>query len=410
MIKTGKAPVTILTYLAIMSVCFVINLPGISIAPMEGKLRAILHLPELEVQLLTTLPNFVIIPVLLLSGKISLYKNKLPWIICALTLYLFCAIAYLFADSVLFIIIISCLLGCANGLLIPFAMGFIVNTFYGKYRTRQLGMKSAISNLSVVLGSIAVGFLINSKNWHLPFVVYLAVAIPLIFSYWLKNVPGITTELNQGNKKDSLTQAIDMKKIWALIFNNISFSFLAMAVIIYLPQLIEGFGWNPEITGEITAVFFISVLVAGFLLLPVIRILKEFTFFGIALFLLIGLFFLTFIHTVWSMYLGAVFSGMAFGIFQPFIYDKTSYAVTDSRKTIIALSFVLTALYAAIAIEPFIITGICRLFKILNENYFVFKLSFFLTIAYAFAAFVLRHEFGFSVEKEYISEPDEDMM
>lgn len=388
-----------------MSVCFVINLPGIAIAPMEGKLKEILHISELNVQLLTTLPNFTIIPFVLLTGKISLARKKMPWIIAALVLYLAVGVGYLFSSNAALVIILSCLLGCANGILIPFAMGFVVNTFYGKYRTRHLGVKSAVSNLGVVVGSFAVGFLIDSKDWHLPFIVYLAVIFPLIFSYWLKNVPGLSMdkeeEIEMSECYDS-KGGINGKRVWALICNNVSLSFIAMAVIIYLPQMIEAKGWNPAITGEITAVFFIFVLIAGTLLLPFVRLMRQFTFFGIGLFLLVGLALLTFVHSEWAIYVGSSLSGIAFGIFQPFVYDKTSYTVTDTKKTILALSYVLTALYLAIAVEPFIITGICKLFKIPDENYFVFRLSFFLAIAYALTALLFRKKFAFSVEKAYI--------
>ena len=67
-----------MTYLAIMSISLIVNLPGLAVAPMEGKLKEILHAPELEVQLLTTLPNFIIIPFVLLSGKLSEAKHKIP--------------------------------------------------------------------------------------------------------------------------------------------------------------------------------------------------------------------------------------------------------------------------------------------------------------------------------------------
>ena len=77
MLKTGKEPISLMTFIAILSVCFIRNLPGIAIAPIEGKLKEMLHTSELEIQLLTTLPNFIIIPFVLISGKLSAYRHKL---------------------------------------------------------------------------------------------------------------------------------------------------------------------------------------------------------------------------------------------------------------------------------------------------------------------------------------------
>ena len=214
MVKTGKAPIPLLTYLAIMSISLIVNLPGLAVAPMEGKLKEILHAPELEVQLLTTLPNFIIIPFVLLSGKLSEARHKIPIIVGALIIYSACAIIYLFADSMTALIIISCLLGCGAGLLIPFSTGLIAETFAGKFRMKQMGWQSGISNSTVVIATFAVGWLIQGRDWHLPFIVYLAALIPLIFSFWLKNVPGIHNDENTvQNNDDTVNKTPDGAKI-----------------------------------------------------------------------------------------------------------------------------------------------------------------------------------------------------
>lgn len=411
MIKTGKKPISILTYLAIMSICFVINLPGIAVAPMEAKLETMLHAPELEIQLLTTLPNFVIIPFVLIASKLSESKDKLWWIIGALLLYLLCAVGYLFLPGMADLIIVSCLLGCANGILVPFAMVFVVNTFYGKYRTRHLGVKSATSNLGVVFGSFAVGWLIESKDWHLPFLVYLAILFPLAFSFWIKDIPALYVAddtFAEGVEDDGVKskKGIDMPRVWGLIGNNVGFSFIAMAIMIFLPQLVEVYGWSSAIAGEMTSVFFIFVLAAGFIIVPLVRFFRQYTYFFLGVLLLSGLTLITFVPHKWAFFIGCALAGVGFGIFQPLTYDKTSYTVNRPSKAIAALSYVLAALYTAIAVEPFIISGLTRLFHIQDENYFVFRLSFFLAIAYVAIAFFFKKKFAFSIEKAYLSEPE----
>ncbi|MDE6422399.1 MAG: MFS transporter, partial [Muribaculaceae bacterium] len=73
MIKTGKSPMTLMTYLAIMSISLIVNLPGLAVTPMLGTLTTIFpHTTQLEKQLLTALPNLLIIPFVLMSGKLSL--------------------------------------------------------------------------------------------------------------------------------------------------------------------------------------------------------------------------------------------------------------------------------------------------------------------------------------------------
>ena len=409
MIKTGKNPIPVLTYIAIMSVCFIINLPGVAVAPIEGKLKELLHTSELQIQLLTILPNFVIIPFVLLAGKLSDYKHKIPLIVFALLLFIGCGIAYMLSKSMTGLIITSCLLGVADGILIPFAMGFIVNAFVGKYRTRNLGIKSATSNFGTVVASFVVGILIQGGNWHLPFSVYLTAIIPLILCYWLKYIPGfgsipITAADYQKPSGDSNNmKAINYGKIRGLIANNVCVTFITFSVVIYLPQLLQGYGWNPKIAADITAFFFICVLIAGFFLERFIKSLKSFTFPCLGILLTLGLGLFTFIKAEWAMYVGSVFVGVAFGIFQPLIYDKTSYAVNDPKKNIFGLSLVLTALYIAIALEPFFITALVKIFHINDENHFSFILSFFLGITYFITAYLFRKRFPFSIEPSYYS-------
>lgn len=95
----------------------------------------------------------------------------------------------MFAATMAQLIVISCLLGIAAGILIPFSTGLLADTFAGRYRMRQMGLQSGISNLSVVVATFAVGFLSRGGNWHLPFIVYLMPIIPLALSAGLRGIP-----------------------------------------------------------------------------------------------------------------------------------------------------------------------------------------------------------------------------
>lgn len=464
-----------MTYLAIMSISLIVNLPGLAVAPMEGKLKEILHAPELEVQLLTTLPNFIIIPFVLLSGKLSEAKHKVPIIVSALCLYCGCAIWYLFAADMTSLIIISCLLGCGAGLLIPFSTGLIAETFAGKERMKQMGWQSGISNSTVVIATFAVGWLIQGKNWHLPFIVYLAAAIPLFFSMWLKNVPGINTSSKEEQQviaeddekeEEEATQAsatsasaatataisssatpaattaetpetrienglppkkevlpnqkngvvvpaleeakkagqFNIGRIWSLIGVYFLITFTSIAITNFCSQLVVQYGWPSNIAGDVTSVFFLLVLIPGYILPWFVKRLRGGTFFWTALMLVIGLGLFVFIPQKWSMFVGAAFTGLGYGICQPMLYDKASYTVTNPEKLTLALAFVLTANYLAIAIQPFIISGISDLFHIKNENLFAFILSFGLVVAYTILILFTRKSFAFSVDKSYYEE------
>ncbi|MDE6555820.1 MAG: MFS transporter, partial [Duncaniella sp.] len=183
MIKTGKQPLTLMSYLAIMSISLIVNLPGLAVTPMLGTLGTVFpHTTQIDKQLLTVLPNLLIIPFVLMSGKLSMTRHKMSIITGALILFTASAVAYMFAPSMAWLIIISCLLGCAAGLLIPFSTGLIADSFTGEYRMTQMGLQSGISNSALVIATFVVGWL-SHGNWHLPFAVYLVCLIPLVLVF-----------------------------------------------------------------------------------------------------------------------------------------------------------------------------------------------------------------------------------
>ena len=77
-IKTGKGTITLGVLLAIWSVSAIASLPGLAISPILGDLDKIFpHTSHLEIQMLSSLPSLLIIPCVLLAGKLSENRNKL---------------------------------------------------------------------------------------------------------------------------------------------------------------------------------------------------------------------------------------------------------------------------------------------------------------------------------------------
>ena len=80
-VNTGKGSISLMTLIAIWSISLTVNLPGLAITPMLGNLDKIFpHTSELEIQLLTVLPNLFIIPFVLLSGKLSWLNHCKLWL------------------------------------------------------------------------------------------------------------------------------------------------------------------------------------------------------------------------------------------------------------------------------------------------------------------------------------------
>ncbi|MBD5163571.1 MAG: MFS transporter, partial [Bacteroidales bacterium] len=192
-VKTGKGTISMIVVLAIWSLSLAVDLPGLAVTPIEGSLRSIFtDATDFKIQLLTVLPNLVIIPFVLLSGKLSESKHKIAVIALGTIMYIAAGILSIFSSSLNMLIILSCLLGAGCGLILPFSTGLIADVFTGKYRVKQMGIISAIGNIALVLATFAVGYLVAgdlTHTWHRAFFVYLIPLISLVLIPFLKKIP-----------------------------------------------------------------------------------------------------------------------------------------------------------------------------------------------------------------------------
>ena len=417
-IPTGKGYITLPALLAIWSISLVVNLPGLAVSPMLGNLDRIFpHASDLEIQLLTVLPNLLIIPFVLFSGKLSESKDKVRIVVIGLAIYLLAGLLYFVADSMVALIAISCLLGCGCGLVIPLAAGLIADTFVGKYRMQQLGIKSGISNVALVLATFVVGWL-NHGNWHTPFLVYLAVPLALMIFVRNRN-PQASVKLNSAPPGAGSPPAAKAARGAAplpgekvrggFILDRIAglvgiYAFTTYAVTIisyYLPFLIQEDNLSSDITGTVTALFYLAVFLPGFCLPYIIRFFKQRTSLAATLSIAAGLLLMAVGRQHWLLYVAALMMGFGYGVFQPVIYDKATYTVTDGRKSTLALAIVLSVNYIAITVTPFIVDLFRDMFGT-QSNHFPFFLNFVLTLLFGVAVVLKRNSFTFRMSDEYV--------
>lgn len=419
-IPTGKGSITLPVLLAIWSISLVVNLPGLAVSPMLGNLDKIFpSASDLEIQLLTVLPNVLIIPFVLFSGKLSESKDKVRIVVIGLAIYLLSGILYFFADTMPELIVVSCLLGCGCGLVIPLAAGLIADIFVGKYRMQQLGIKSGISNVALVVATFVVGWL-NHGNWHLPFLVYLIPAIPLALMVFVRNVnptasvkmnaapPGATSDVAEAESGVGVPKPGEKIRSGFIIGRIVGlvalYGFTTYAVSIisyYLPFLIQEDHLSSDITGTVTALFYLAVFLPGFVLPYVIKLFGQRTSLLAALSIAGGLLLMALSRGHFLLYIAALLMGFGYGVFQPVIYDKATYTVTDGRKSTLALAIVLSVNYIAVALTPFIVDLFRDIFGT-SSNHFPFILNFILTMLFAVIV-VLRHKtFTFRMSNQYV--------
>ena len=409
-VNTGKGYMPLIVVAAILSLSLVVNLPGLAVSPMLGTLKQVFpHSTQLEEQLLTLLPNLLIIPCLLLGGRISLSNHKIAIITVALVIYAVSGIAYLFAKSMLALIIISCCLGIGAGLLIPFSTGLIADVFTGQYRMRQMGYQSAISNMTLVVATFVVGWL-SKGNWHMPFLVYLIPLIPLAMTFFLKRIPA--ADLNGAPAKDdaSASQSVSvpagvkvkdgliLSRMWAAIGLYFFVTFCVIILSYYAPYVAEKEHLSSEFTGTITSVFFLFVFLPGFFLPQIIKVLKGSTMIVCLASIFVGLGIFAAFPTAVGMMAGAVLMGIGYGTSQPLIYDKATFATVDPRKSTLVLSFILAGNYLAIVVAPVVIDFVRNLFHAGDVRAFSFIFNCALAGLFLILAIIKRKSFIFSMK------------
>lgn len=99
-IKTGQGTIPLIVLLAIYSISMVISLPGLAISPILGDLENIFKgTSELKLQMLESLPSFIIIPFILLAGWLSVNVDKKRLLAIGLSIFFICSMVYLFAHT-----------------------------------------------------------------------------------------------------------------------------------------------------------------------------------------------------------------------------------------------------------------------------------------------------------------------
>ena len=433
--------------LAIWSLSLAVDLPGLAVTPIEGSLRHIFtDATDLKIQMLTVLPNLIIIPFVLLSGKLSETRHKVLVITLGTILYIVAGALSLFTNSLTALIWLSCLLGAGCGLILPFSTGLIADVFTGKYRMKQMGIISAIGNVALVLATFAVGFLVAGNldhTWHRAFFVYLIPLLSLVLIPFLNKIPKSDYQDTPATPSDSTTASTDQKTavtdqktdatdaktatttpatvadvdadgfstkgqvvkggfyigrtIWLLL----AYFFFVFATCIpsyYLPN----FKWiSSEQASIMTSTFYFAMFVVGIALTPVMKFFRKGTFIAAAAMLLLSFVLFVFVHDSVAVYIiAAALCGLGNGIAQPIFYTKATEVVTSDRKSTLSLAYLQVANYVAISLVPVIISAGQKIFHTTSTLFPFIFVGIATAIVFIFVIIRSRH-FVFGMSKNY---------
>ena len=330
--------------------------------------------------MLTSLPSLLIIPFVLLSGKLSEGRDKLKILIVGLSIFFLSGVACLFARSMAWLIVISCILGVGAGMVIPLSTGLIVDYFTGDSRVRQLGYSSAINNLTLVVATAVTGYLAE-VNWHLPFLVYTLPGISLALSFLLgqplharagaehPDAPQ-TDRPGQARRTDALLLLRHLRRAGHRLLRLVS----GRRTIKISPE---------PFSGVLISLFFLAIMASRADSRPHHPRVFEGRYVNLVP------------PGPWSargcsasgssgtaamLVVGASLAGFGYGLIQPaHLHDKAA-TIAPPRSATLALSFVMAMNYLAVMICPFIMDMFRHLFHTHSDRF-----PFFFNAALVFA-------------------------
>ncbi|MCH5219505.1 MAG: MFS transporter [Muribaculaceae bacterium] len=441
-VKTGKGTISMMVVMAIWSLSLAVDLPGLAVTPIEGSLHQYFSgVTDFKVQLLTVLPNVIIIPFVLLSGKLSETRHKIAVILAGTIMYIVAGALSLFSNSLDALIWLSCLLGAGCGLILPFSTGLIADVFTGKYRMKQMGIISAIGNIALVGATFVVGFL-ATKNWHLPFLVYLIPLVSLVLIPFLRKIPqsdytsdnvnsqnndasssnqtGATTTTTTTTTNTTNQQAIPAvdangfstkgqhvkggfyigRTIW-LLLAYFFFVFATSVPAYYLPNLMPDYHMSVEDVSTVTSIFYLAMFVIGLFVTGVMKVFRKTSFILAGALVAGGMLMFVLFRTLPLYIIASSLVGLGNGLAQPIFYTKATGVVTNENKNTLSLAYLQSANYVAISMVPVIIDFFADIFGQTKSNLFPFVIvTIFCAIVLVCIIIRVRH-FTFGISKNY---------
>ena len=400
-INTGQGTIPLITLIGIWSISALTSLPCLAVSPILGELSTIFpHATELDIQMLTSLPSLLIIPFVLLAGKLAEKRDFIRLLRVGLWLFAASGVLYLFSSKMWQLMAVSALLGIGAGLIIPLSTGLISRYFTGEYRVKQFGYSSAITNMTLVVATAVTGYLAE-VHWRLPFVVYLLPLISLVLSAYLKkNTVSVTVKQAsavipsmQSAPVISGKYGIHIRHLIQLMLFYGVVTYVVLAVTFNLPFLMEAHHFSSGNSGLMISLFFLAIMAPGFMLDNIVKLLGNKTKLYSLLAVAVGLLLIWISPTEWLIVPGCILVGLGYGIIQPLIYDKTVDTAIP-QKTTLALAFVMVMNYLAILLSPFITDFFQWIFHTGSQEFpFIFNLC--ITILTMYWAYAKKGDFLF---------------
>ncbi len=397
-IKTGRGVITLAALIGIWSISALTSLPGLAVSPILGDLTHIFtHSSELDIEMLTSLPSLMIIPFVLLSGRLTEHLGFMPLLYAGLALFGLSGVLYFFCGTMNELLVVSALLGVGAGMLIPLSTYIISYFFAGEYRVKQFGYSSAINNVALVVATAVVGYLADVQ-WRLSFIVYLLPFVAMLFMPFVARSQKSVSKVN--NNTVSTVQKsgrIDYRSLIQYMLYYFLVTYLVIVISFDLPFLMSAYGYDSGEAGTVISIFYIAIMLPGFFINSILRLLNKRITAVSFMMIASGLLIVYIARSVFIITIGAVIAGVGYGIAQPYIYERSSQ-LAPTNKAAFALALVMVMNYVAILLYPFIVDFFQSIIHTSSQR---FSFAFNSLLAFATLFFILLYRVKNRVNDTY---------
>ena len=374
---------------AIWSVSILINLTGLAITPsLPAIQKQFSGVGRTEIDMLVSLPMLLMIPFVVIAGKLVQSRNAARFIQIGTTVFIAAAVAYQLANTIDVLLLISLLLGLGAGMVVPLAAQLPSRVFTGLELQRQMGICAGISNSSQVAVTFLAGWL-ATISWHYSFGVYLLAVVPLVLSPFLR-LKSLHKEQPSANADStSIPQAdtswFNKEHLVLLMLLYFTVMFFNLQIPICLPFLLAHHGLNTETGGTLVAIFFMVQAVSAFFISNVIRSLRKKTMVFAVTMIATSLLLFPLVTNEIFYYILAALAGITGGIIEPLVWNKTA-KVASPQKSTLAFGWLMSANYFSVWATPYILAFFSKIF---NDDLSTFPFYLAGAVAIAFAIFLL---------------------
>jgi predicted MFS family arabinose efflux permease len=163
-----------------------------------------------------------------------------------------------------------------------------------------------------------------------------------------------TTVATENEKSNMVNSAAGLMVLLPYMLYYLLITYLTVIVSFNLPFLLGDLKYDSEVAGDVISLFFLAIMVPGFIIAPILRAIKGSVEWVCLLLIAVGLLLVSLSSSLWIIAMGCIVLGVGYGIAQPYLYDRVAHIVSAERVTF-ALALLMSMNYVAILVCPVII-------------------------------------------------------